>query len=95
MKDKRTLLAFLSIGLIFLLLPFYFEWMGLNPNDEKQRPEYNTINDPRYSADNAKREAELEKQHTANFWAEVNKGMLLNGSIPRKSFGVGNWSFLV
>lgn len=35
MEDKRTLLAFLFIGLIFLLLPFYNEWMGLNP---KPRP---------------------------------------------------------
>lgn len=31
MEDKRTLFAFLAIGLIFLLLPFYNEWMGLNP----------------------------------------------------------------
>ena len=31
MEDKRTLYALLCIGLIFLLLPFYNEWMGLNP----------------------------------------------------------------
>ena len=31
MEDKRTLLAFLFIGLIFLLLPYYNEWMGLTP----------------------------------------------------------------
>ena len=31
MEDKRTLFAFLAIGLIFLLLPYYNEWMGLNP----------------------------------------------------------------
>ncbi len=31
MEDKRTLLAFLFIGLIFLLLPYYNEWFGLNP----------------------------------------------------------------
>lgn len=35
MEDKRTLLAFLCIGLIFLLLPYYNEWLGLNP---KPRP---------------------------------------------------------
>lgn len=35
MEDKRTLLAFLFIGLIFLLLPYYNEWFGLNP---KPRP---------------------------------------------------------
>ena len=32
MEDKRTLLAFLFIGLIFLLLPYYNEWMGLTPD---------------------------------------------------------------
>lgn len=36
MEDKRTLLAFLVIGLIFLLLPFYNEWMGLNPTPTKK-----------------------------------------------------------
>ncbi len=34
MEDKRTLLAFLFIGLIFLLLPFYNEWLGLNPKPQ-------------------------------------------------------------
>ena len=34
MEDKRTLLAFLFIGLIFLLLPYYNEWFGLNPKPE-------------------------------------------------------------
>ena len=34
MEDKRTLLAFLFIGLIFLLLPYYNEWMGLNPKPQ-------------------------------------------------------------
>ncbi|MEW6750937.1 MAG: membrane protein insertase YidC [Candidatus Latescibacterota bacterium] len=29
MEDKRTLVAFLVIGLMLLLLPFYYEWMGL------------------------------------------------------------------
>ena len=31
MDDKRTLLAFLLVGLIFLLMPYYYEWMGLSP----------------------------------------------------------------
>ena len=31
MGDKRTLLAFLFIGLILLLMPRYYEWMGLAP----------------------------------------------------------------
>ncbi len=34
MEDKRTLLAFLFIGLIFLLLPYYNEWLGLNPQPQ-------------------------------------------------------------
>lgn len=29
MEDKRTLLAFLIIGLILLGMPYYFEWMGI------------------------------------------------------------------
>ena len=33
--DKRTLLAFLLIGLIFLLMPYYFEWMGLAPTPQE------------------------------------------------------------
>jgi YidC/Oxa1 family membrane protein insertase len=31
MDDKRTLLAFLLVGLIFLLMPYYYELMGLSP----------------------------------------------------------------
>ncbi len=38
MEDKRTLLAFLFIGLIFLLLPYYNEWLGLNPKPPSQTP---------------------------------------------------------
>lgn len=33
MEDKRTLLAFLLIGVILLLLPYYYEWMGLAPEE--------------------------------------------------------------
>ena len=32
MNDKRTLLGFLLIGLIFVLAPYYYEWMGISPN---------------------------------------------------------------
>ena len=43
MEDKRTLLAFLIIGLILLLLPYYYEWMGLSspppsPRTEEPQP---------------------------------------------------------
>lgn len=31
MDDKRTLLAFLLVGLIFLVMPYYYDWMGLTP----------------------------------------------------------------
>ena len=34
MDDKRTLLAFLLIGLIFVLSPYYYEWMGMTPKPE-------------------------------------------------------------
>ena len=39
MEDKRTLLAFLFIGLIFLLLPYYNEWLGLNPKPQSPSQE--------------------------------------------------------
>ncbi len=39
MDDKRTLLAFLLIGLIFVLSPYYYEWMGMNPKPEGPTPE--------------------------------------------------------
>ena len=31
MNDRRTLLGFLLIGLIFVLAPYYYEWMGISP----------------------------------------------------------------
>jgi YidC/Oxa1 family membrane protein insertase len=34
MDDKRTLLGFLAIGLIFLLSPYYYEWMGITPEPQ-------------------------------------------------------------
>ena len=37
--DKRTLLAFLLIGLIFLIIPYYYEWMGLAPTSQEPDPE--------------------------------------------------------
>lgn len=39
MGDKRTLLAFLIIGLILLLMPRYYEWMGLQPPAPQADPE--------------------------------------------------------
>lgn len=41
--DKRTLLAFLLIGLIFLLLPYYYEWMGLAPTPREPDPEVDQV----------------------------------------------------
>ncbi|MEE3235127.1 MAG: membrane protein insertase YidC [Candidatus Latescibacterota bacterium] len=34
MNDKRTLLGFLLIGLIFVLAPYYYEWMGIGPKPD-------------------------------------------------------------
>ena len=39
MGDKRTLLAFLLIGLIFLIMPYYYDWMGLVPAQEESTDE--------------------------------------------------------
>ena len=36
MEDKRTLLAFLLIGLILLVLPYYYELVGLGPGEAEQ-----------------------------------------------------------
>ena len=36
MEDKRTLLAFLLIGLILLAIPYYYEWTGLAPRPQAQ-----------------------------------------------------------
>ena len=41
--DKRTLLAFLLIGLIFLLMPYYYEWMGLAPTLRESDPETDRV----------------------------------------------------
>lgn len=39
MEDKRTLLAFLAIGLILLGLPYYYDWMGMGrPQRTPARP---------------------------------------------------------
>lgn len=38
MEDKRTLAAFLLIGAILLVLPYYYEWMGLAPEERVSRP---------------------------------------------------------
>jgi len=38
MEDKRTLIAFLIIGLIVLLMPYYLEWLGLSAPPPQQPP---------------------------------------------------------
>ena len=38
MEDKRTLLAFLFIGLILLAMPYYYDWMGLSPKPPVEEP---------------------------------------------------------
>ena len=34
MEDKKTILAFVIIGLLLLLMPKYYEWMGLSPTED-------------------------------------------------------------
>ena len=43
MDDKRTLIAFLLVGVIFLLMPYYYEWMGI----EQPRPEPEAVQEAR------------------------------------------------
>lgn len=38
MDDKRTLLAFLLVGLIFLVMPYYYDFMGLTPEPLQKGP---------------------------------------------------------
>lgn len=38
MEDKRTLIAFLIIGVIILLMPYYLEWLGVSSPSPSQAP---------------------------------------------------------
>ncbi len=49
MGDKRTLLAFLLIGLIFLLMPYYQDWLGLKPPPQDTVPEAGKVAEPQTS----------------------------------------------
>ncbi len=66
MDDKRTLLAFLLIGLIFVLSPYYYEWMGMTPKPEGPNPE--EVEDAEYLeredkvAEKIERPIEIENQ---------------------------------
>ena len=53
MGDKRTLLAFLLIGLILLLIPYYYEWMGLGPKPAPPAPVEDTSSEPRQAVEPA------------------------------------------
>ena len=73
MEDKRTLLAFLVIGLIFLLLPYYNEWMGLNPKPEspsqesmpqKPSPETDPVAEEQFEAEPIRDPEPAEQLHT-------------------------------
>ena len=73
MEDKRTLLAFLFIGLIFLLLPFYNEWMGLNPKpqppsqapvEQKPVPETEPVAEEQYEAESTRDPEPAEQLHS-------------------------------
>ena len=66
MDDKRTLLAFLLIGLIFVLSPYYYEWMGMTPKPKGPNPE--EVEDAEYLeredkvAEKIERPIEIENQ---------------------------------
>ena len=62
MEDKRTLLAFLFIGLIFLLLPYYNEWLGLNP--KPQPPSQEAV--PQKSVSEPVADEQPEAEHVRN-----------------------------
>ena len=73
MEDKRTLLAFLVIGLIFLLLPYYNDWMGLNPKPEspsqesmpqKPSPETDSVAEEQFEAEPIRDPEPAEQLHT-------------------------------
>ena len=82
MEDKRTLLAFLAIGLIFLLLPYYNEWMGLNPTPLEEP----TLEEALQAQDN------LLSRSRANPYRNSNKPPSLvsnsNESLPRPPLSI-------
>ncbi len=71
MEDKRTLLAFLFIGLIFLLLPYYNEWLGLNPQPQSQEsvsqkpePETDPVAEEQYEPERVRDPESVEQLHS-------------------------------
>ena len=73
MEDKRTLLAFLFIGLIFLLLPYYNEWLGLNPKpqppsqesvSQKPEPETDPVAEEQYEPERIRAPEPAEQPHS-------------------------------
>ena len=73
MEDKRTLLALLFIGLIFLLLPFYNEWLGLNPKPQppsqesvpqKPVPEVDPVAEEQFEAERIRDPKPAEQLHS-------------------------------
>ncbi len=67
MNDRRTLLGFLLIGLIFVLAPYYYEWMGISPKPsdpifEEQVPELQEQEEMRRSPEESPRPLEVLKE---------------------------------
>lgn len=58
MEDKKTLLAFVAIGVVLLLMPYYYEWAGLatkgpTPAARTEAPATSTADEQGSSADGA------------------------------------------
>ena len=71
MDDKRTLLAFLLIGLIFILSPYYYEWMGMTPKPEgpaREEQEHTENNDRVYEQIEKPIEIAEQQEQTQQKW---------------------------
>ena len=71
MDDKRTLLAFLLIGLIFILSPYYYEWMGMSPKPEgsaREEQEHIENNDRVYEQIEKPIEIAEQQEQTQQKW---------------------------
>ena len=71
MDDKRTLLAFLLIGLIFILSPYYYEWMGMTPKPEgpaREEQEHIENNDRVYEQIEKPIEIAEQQEQTQQKW---------------------------
>ncbi len=91
MDDKRTLLGFLIIGLIFLLSPYYYEWMGLTP--EPNGPESEFVEQAETSSERKKDDlqpiemsSQYEKTKPLADSQSIGSSVSVNNQISQNSF---------